>query len=88
MGFAEEVVKIEMIEGLERALDRSWARLRDKARTAWESQVAKPDPSDACVSVRIGTDGNSQPLPGSAFLPKPEASRDETRRLPFPRFAR
>jgi hypothetical protein len=73
MGFAEEIAKIEMIEGLERALDKSWRRLRETARAQWEHQFAGNDPSDACVSVRIvgATDRRSLPVPCGGFLANP-----------------
>jgi hypothetical protein len=78
MGFAEEIAKIEMIEGLERALDSSWRRLREKAYTQWESQFAANDPSDACVSVRIvaATDRQLSSVPCGGFLATP--ARPET----------
>jgi hypothetical protein len=55
----------EEITGLESALARAYARLRERARAAWERQQAgTKDPAAACVSVRItGTKASSsQPI--------------------------
>ena len=48
-----DLTTIETNEGLQTALDRKLLRLREAARCQWESRFADPDPSDACVSVRI-----------------------------------
>jgi hypothetical protein len=48
------------VQGLRRALDKSYAELREQARAAWERKHAGPDPSDACVHVRIRRSG--QPM--------------------------
>lgn len=75
MGFAEEIAKIEMIEGLERALDKSWERLRENARAQWESQFAGPHPSDSCVTVRVSAaEAQALPMPCAGFLVKPASS--------------
>ena len=50
-----EAAKFEMIEGLQRAIDRNYRRLLDAARADWERLFTGKDPSDACVSVRINS---------------------------------
>jgi hypothetical protein len=67
------MLRIEVRETFERALDDSWRRLRDKARAQWENQLMGSDPSDACASVRIidPTDKQSSPMPCGGFLAKP-----------------
>ena len=45
--------QVDEVAGLERALDKSYARMRERARAAWERHHAGKDPSDACVSVRV-----------------------------------
>ena len=40
--------------GLQRALDKSYAELREQARAQWQRKHSSPDPSDACVRVQIG----------------------------------
>ena len=44
---------VDEVAGLEQALDKSYSRLRERARAAWERHHAGKDPSDACISVRI-----------------------------------
>jgi hypothetical protein len=65
MGIQDEIVKIEMIEGLERALDNNFQRMRESALREWETRFAGNDPSDACVSVRI----NAMPHARLSVLP-------------------
>ncbi len=43
----------EQTQGLRRALDRSYAQFRERARAEWERRNPNGDPSDACVQVRI-----------------------------------
>ena len=77
---------IDEVAGLERALDKSYARMRERARAAWERHHAGKDPSDACVSVRVtpGTEpANSTPprkSPLRSFVPKPRRARRKVRR--------
>ena len=42
------------VQGLQRALDKSYAQLRERAQAEWQGRCAGRDPSDACVCVRIG----------------------------------
>jgi hypothetical protein len=48
-----------LIDGLRKALDLDYSRLRETAKTEWERNFAGKDPSDACVSVRVSA-GDSQ----------------------------
>jgi hypothetical protein len=41
------------VERLRCVLDRSYARMRERARIAWSERQEK-DPADACVSIRVG----------------------------------
>jgi hypothetical protein len=50
------------VQGLRRALDQSYAQLRERAQAEWQRHYAGRDPSDACVRVRIGQDGRQQAL--------------------------
>ncbi len=47
------------VEGLRRVLDQSYAELRERARVKWQDKHSDPDPSDACVRVRIRGNGQS-----------------------------
>jgi hypothetical protein len=47
------VEPVDEVAGLDRALDKTYIRMRERARAAWEHHHAGEDPSDACVSVRI-----------------------------------
>jgi len=58
----DQMVKFELIEGLQRAIDNSYGRLRETARYEWESRFASKDPSDACVSIRIRPAGIQSPV--------------------------
>lgn len=44
---ADEVQKLREI------LDKSYARLRERAKLEWRRRCSEPDPSDACVHVRV-----------------------------------
>ena len=46
-------------QGLRRALDRVYVRIRERARTEWELHHRGGEPSDACVSVRISGNGSA-----------------------------
>jgi len=50
------------VEGLQRALDKSYAQLRERAQAEWQRRCAGRDPSDACVCVRIGETGRQHAL--------------------------
>jgi len=60
------------IKGFERALDKAYTRLRERAWTEWlRHHGGKPDPADARVNVRITA--GSKPPP--AAQPKRNPSR-------------
>ncbi len=42
------------VEGLQRALDKSYSQFREKALAEWQRRHPLGDPSDACVRVHIG----------------------------------
>ena len=78
MDIRDELLKIEIVEGLQRALDKNFYRVRENARREWEKHFAGPDPSDACVSVRIHTAPKArlsvQPAAGFvASKPRPQS---------------
>jgi hypothetical protein len=50
-----------LITGLRHALDLNYARVMAAAQTRWEQNFAGKDPSDSCVSVRVGS---GKPLAG------------------------
>jgi hypothetical protein len=80
----DHMIKYELIEGLQRAIDNSYRRLREKARHEWESRFAGNDPSDACVSVRIDSITAETPakaLPCAGYLSKPLQPRNGQTRL-------
>ena len=52
----------EEVESLRRALDQSYAQLRERAQAEWQRRSAGRDPSDACVRVHIGQNGRQQAL--------------------------
>src|SRR5438876_7221545 len=67
------MVKWEMSEGLKWAIDNSYRRLLDAARHEWEQRFAGPNPSDACVSVRISSpasEASSSTVRCAGYLPK------------------
>lgn len=43
----------QLLEDLAESLQQSHSRLVTMARSAWQTRFAGPEPSDACVSVRI-----------------------------------
>lgn len=49
------------VQGLRRALDRSYAQMRERALAEWQRRRPANDPSDACVTVRIR--GTVRPQP-------------------------
>jgi hypothetical protein len=50
------------VQGLQWALDKSYAQLRERAQVEWQRRCAGRDPSDACVCVRIGQAVRQQAL--------------------------
>jgi len=51
------------VQGLQRALDKSYTQLRERAQAEWQRRCADRDPSDACVCVRIGRAVRQHALP-------------------------
>jgi len=69
--FRRELIKVETIAGLRKALDLRYRRLCAEARSDWERLFGDKDSADACVSVRVA--GQSVPIQatavrGSGFL--------------------
>lgn len=59
----------DAIDGLRRALDLGYARMREAAKKEWERNLAGKDPSDACVSVRVSMgDSGPRSLPCAGVL--------------------
>jgi hypothetical protein len=81
MGIRDEVLKIEIAEGLQRALDKNFQRVRENARRQWEGRFAGSDPSDACVSVRINMAPQARLslVPAAGFLGR--KTRPQTAKL-------
>lgn len=68
------------VKGLERALNKAYSRLRERARAEWlRHHGGKADPADARVSVRI-TAGSKPPPPAA-----PKGKSATRRLLPKPR---
>jgi hypothetical protein len=49
----------ELVEGLQKALEKNYGRILRAAGKEWERRFAGKDPSDACVSVRISSWGRA-----------------------------
>jgi len=84
-----EMLDFELLEELQRTIDRNFRRLFETARNDWERNFAGKDPSDACVSVRIHsaeTAIQTRSVPGSGFLKARKPSRAK-QRTSLPRFA-
>jgi hypothetical protein len=65
----DQMIKLELTEGLQRAIDNNYRRMREIARREWESRFAGDDPSDACVTVRLSPAAIKSPtLPCAGFL--------------------
>lgn len=78
---------IDLIAGLERALDSAYRRMVTSAATQWEQAFGAHDPSDACVKVRI-KDAPARHLPSAGFIiPSGKSALGKGRKLPLPRFA-
>lgn len=84
------VARIEVLAGLERALDLAYRRVVRSARGQWERSFQRvTDPSDACVRVTIrSTTESNNASPGAGLLPSKSARFAEPSRLPWPRLAR
>ena len=47
----------ELVDGLQKALEKNYGRILRAAGKEWERRFAGKDPSDACVSIRISSWG-------------------------------
>ena len=69
----DQMLKYELIEGLQRAIDDCYRRVRRTARQEWESRFAGNDPSDACISIRIDSipaEASMTALPCAGYFSK------------------
>jgi hypothetical protein len=83
-----EAIKYEVIEGLERAIDRTYRRLLKTAQRRWESAFAEKDLSDARVSVRIKTaPSKKRCVPGAGFLKAGKVTLKDRAKRALPHFA-
>jgi hypothetical protein len=77
----EKQTPSEEITGLESALATAYARLRERARAAWEHQQAgKKDPAAACVSVRITGTNTTSSRPSVSLTPPPPPRFQKSRK--------
>ena len=80
-----ELEKAEILAHFRHALDQSYRRLCEAARSDWERLFGK-DPADACVTVRVaGT--KSTAVCGSGFLKPRRQLAKSDRNGGVPRFA-
>jgi hypothetical protein len=73
------MVKRETIERLRRGIDNNYRRFVEAARNEWERGFAKPDPSDACVSLHLRStvpETTESSVRCAGYLRKPESPRD------------
>ena len=83
MGIHEQAAKIDVIAGLERALDRTFDRLRENAFRQWQRHFPNGEPSDACVTIHVSEppDGGLLPVPCAGIL-APPSSRQRAKLRP------
>lgn len=78
---------IDLIAGLERALDTAYRRMAVSAASCWEQAFGAHDPSDACVKVHIEA-APARHLPAAGFIiPAKRPAQVKKRTLPLPHFA-
>jgi len=82
----KELIKLELIEGLQCAIDQNYRRLLESAKAQWERNFAGNDPSDACVRIRVTTIEEAQTMPGSVTK-QAKSSHGATGKFPLPRLA-
>jgi hypothetical protein len=58
------MLKCEVIERLQRAIDNQYLRLLETTRGHWEQKSAAQDPSDACVRIHIASKTAEAPASG------------------------
>jgi hypothetical protein len=81
-----EMLKLETIEGLQRAIDYRYRHLFESARREWELNFAGKDPSDACVRIRVTRIKKTQTMPGSVTK-RTKSSHGTNGKFPLPRLA-
>ena len=84
--FHRELQKVEMLAGLQHALDFRYRGLRQAARADWERLFGDKDPADACVSVRVAAI-QTTPVRGSGFLKSRRQPEKPGGKASLPRFA-
>ena len=83
-----EAMKYEIVESLERAIDRLYLRLLKTAQRHWERGIARRHPSDKCVSVRIRTaPAKKRSVPGAGFLKAGKVTLKDRAKRALPHFA-
>jgi len=83
-----EAMKFEVVESLERAIDRLYLRLLKTAQRRWERGLARKHPSDKCVSVRISTvPAKKRSVPGAGFLKAGRVTLKDRAKRALPHFA-
>ena len=80
-----ELEKAEILARFRHALDQSYRRLCDAARSDWERLFGE-DPADACVTVRVAGTGSSA-VRGSGFLKSRRQVSKSDGKGGVPRFA-
>jgi hypothetical protein len=80
-----ELDKAEIVARFQHALDQSYRRLCDAARSDWERLFGR-DPADACVTVRIAG-AESIAVRGSGFLKSRRQVSKPDSKGSVPRFA-
>jgi hypothetical protein len=81
------VIEKEAIEALQLAIDKSFQRLLETAKTQWKRSFAGKDPSDACVRVRIDPEKEQRGMQDSGFTSVQKSSATaQNRRLRLVRF--
>ena len=85
-----DLTRLETTEALERAVDSSFQRLIENARSEWQHRFGDKDPSDATVKVQITAPEaalEKRPTPGSGFVKSSKASFEQRSNISLPRYA-
>ena len=88
--FQRELATLEVIAGLQQALDLKYRRLCEAARSDWERLFGGKDPADACVSVRVAVEPlaiQATAIRGSGFLRSRRPAPKSGGKASVPRFA-
>lgn len=73
----DQMLKYELVEGLQRSIDNRYRRLFESAKQECERRFAGKDPSDACVSIRndsITAETPAKALPRAGLSSKTTAT--------------